>query len=339
MSRSDGWLADTKRVGIAQVIAELGLQLARGRSLTPCPACAADRRGRQDSRGPVGLRPEDRWKCYRCDARGDAIDLVAYVLTGAQLGASNHEQVRNWFGARGWCDVDFDSHPGAVTVTRPTVAPIEFPTIRPPQHEVLALWDASCPTAEDDQVAAFLRGRGYDPDLVDELRIARATPRSHDWPSWWPATWSRTWRLVTRAWEPNGRLASLHARAVVPTDRGKTRWPKGCSAASLLFVDQHGLDLLRRRGQPGGRVIVGEGLTGLVNAALLCADEDPPIPILNATSGGFPALREVSWPSGSSVYVYTDDDDPGERYADQARTAIPAYVPVRRVRLNRGSHE
>lgn len=89
------WLEDAKRLPVAAVAERLGLTPRRGRSLTPCPACSADRRGRADGRGPIGIRGDEAgWRCHACGAGGDGPALVALAL-GVEAG---DPRVRDWYG-------------------------------------------------------------------------------------------------------------------------------------------------------------------------------------------------------------------------------------------------
>ena len=195
----------------------------------------------------------------------------------------------------------------------------------------------SLATEPEGAVAAFLRGRGYPPGEVAALGVVRLLPLRYPWPAWWPYP-PATWRLVVRAHEADGELASLHARAVVDGAAGKTRWPRGYQAGELLLADQEGLLLLRGEGRPDTRVLVVEGLTGLVWATLMLRRIGLDLPVLAGTAGSWPALARVSWPQGAVVFAATDDDDTGERYAAEIRRAVPRNIPVRRWRFNRGNH-
>lgn len=67
----------------ASVASTIGMSARMGGSYTPCPACRADKRGDTDRRGPVGLSGDRRaWHCHRCQAKGDALDLLAYHHLG-----------------------------------------------------------------------------------------------------------------------------------------------------------------------------------------------------------------------------------------------------------------
>ena len=110
-----GWIDDAKRVKVPDAADALGLTLTRVRGaavdLGPCPACGAEKRGSSDKRRPVGLTTDRRgWRCFRCDASGDALDLVAVCLHGSGLRGMDRDRladVYRWYTARGWCSYDW----------------------------------------------------------------------------------------------------------------------------------------------------------------------------------------------------------------------------------------
>lgn len=205
---------------------------------------------------------------------------------------------------------------------------------------VPATLDAA-PSAETLEVSRYLESRAINPADVAALGLARATTAagSGEWPAWWPASWARSWRLIVRAYEADGRLASVHARAI---DRStpRTRWPLGCSARGLLFADGPGQSLLRGElDDPGERldgVLIVEGLTDWLSASLRVASSGRRMPVIGVTAGGPPAFARVRIPTGVPVIVATDADGAGDEYARQIRAALPPEVDVRRARVRTG---
>lgn len=89
----------------------LGLEPGPMSSLGPCPVCRADERGDDDSRGPIGVGAKGGWKCFRCNAQGDVIELAAQTLLGVAsevLDGPGAEKVRTWFAEQG-VEVDEDA--------------------------------------------------------------------------------------------------------------------------------------------------------------------------------------------------------------------------------------
>lgn len=103
---ADRWISTvTGSLAVSEAASALGLRPGPLRSLSPCPACSEQRRGTGDRRGPIGLATNDRgWKCHRCDATGDVVDLVSYSLAKRrfrEIGDADREAVRGWFERHG----------------------------------------------------------------------------------------------------------------------------------------------------------------------------------------------------------------------------------------------
>ena len=229
--------------------------------------------------------------------------------------------------------------------------------VRPPRAEVAAYWSACWPldTAKRDEwgvpAYTFLSRRNYLPFLRVIVRhdLARWAPPNEEQrpPRWWGWRWPETYRLVVRAFEADGQIGSLHARAILdlPADGRrpppKTRWPrhpdsdKGYDATELLFACPLGQQLLRGEPIPHlGAVLVCEGLTDWLMGAAVFHDsmewmeagptkDYPRIAVLGAAAGGFSALRKIRWPAGDyEVWCATDLDLAGTRYAIQVAEAV-----------------
>jgi twinkle protein len=101
-----GWIAQASD-GLTcwDALERVGMKTSIGSSAGPCPACSAARRGTGDRRGPVGIGADGRaWKCHRCEASGDVIDLVAYTTWSRrfrELSGDERENVRAWFQRAG----------------------------------------------------------------------------------------------------------------------------------------------------------------------------------------------------------------------------------------------
>ncbi len=357
------WLDDVRAHPAHATAAALGLTIVADRPALgagPCPACSAETRhpSRRDRRGALGFRPDGTgWRCFQCDAHGNAVDLVAFVAIGHKPAAGNRDEwqrVRARAAEAGLCEAEnVGSHvrknPARPTNSPPRPAPP--PPRRPPAGEVAALWASCQPVTRmhppcagvseaardaDAAMALFLARRGLSPADLAALDVARALPLAgeHPFPAWWPSSWAATWRLVVPAYEADGTMASLHARAVRPDTEPKTRWPCGVSAAELLFADPGGLGVLRGRPQPGLEAVwLAEGLTDLLALALEAAARGGRWAVLAGTSGGFRALVRVRWPSGVRAIVTTDHDRAGDAYAAEIRAALPRTVDVRRADL------
>lgn len=308
------WWEIAAAVPVSEVAAALGLETVRS-GLSPCPACGAERR---DRRGAVGLRRDDRgWHCFKCQVSGDGIDLAALALfekRGRELRAEQAVELRAWFAARGWCppeDVAVEIPKWKPPPPKPPVPPKRVPRV-----ELKALWEACVPVDPAGIVGAFLREREMEPEALLPGMI-RQLPEEWTWPRWWPAPWSRSWQLVALLREPDGSPVAFHGRAVDGATP-KTRNPLGAEVAGTFLASSEGLALLRGESK-ADEVLVVEGFTDWLRAALICAGR---MPVLGGISGSFRALGEVRWPEGCRVWIATDEDAAGERYAQQAQEAL-----------------
>ena len=78
----------------------LGLHTKKLNTFGPCVACGMEQRGSDDRRGPIGISSDRRgWKCHRCSAAGDVLDLVSYVKASAKsrdLSKAQWADIRSW---------------------------------------------------------------------------------------------------------------------------------------------------------------------------------------------------------------------------------------------------
>lgn len=308
---------------ILDVAAHLGLIVSR-RRFGPCPACGEGDRHHP----PVTPRHNGRgWLCARCKAHGDAIRLTCWVGLGRDRAQSGDEwgTVRARLAAGGWCSADGEAW--AWTPPPPRPPPPELPY--PDGRELRYLLGACSPVASSLPVARWCQSRGFDPAHVP----AAVLPDRYDWPAWWPYG-ARPWRLVVSMVDARGVVTSMHGRATENTDRGKTRWPLERRAAGLLFADSPGRRLLRGAECPEiQRVLVVEGITDYLAAA---SRRHPETAVLGACSGGFAALSALPDVWGGVVYVATDSDQAGQRYAAEVERAVGLLVDLRRVVLPSG---
>ena len=235
---------------------------------------------------------------------------------------------------------------GSMAVRRLTFESAARPHIEPrpdrqhPPHEdidEMLSSRRSVPVTEDEQVSAYLRSRGIDPERIAEAGIARALV-TDELPRW--------------AWSPEGPWTDSHHRILVPlydhqgvmrsviarraeqraNDPLKSTSPAKCSRTGLVMACPYALRMLGGRARPH-RVAVVEGEVDLLAAvaAISDADEDAPA-VLGMFGGGWSAEVAARIPDGATVIVATDHDAAGERYATEIARSI---VPPGRVRLVR----
>jgi len=334
------WWRRVREIDVRVVAPILGLE-RRGRSWGPCPGCGAEKRSRSDRRAPVSIRDDGAvFRCWCCDAAGTSLDLVCIRLAGERW-RPGVECVEEWFADHGFLDGD------ARVATPPRVAR-PAPLRRVPRAELASMWDASTSRALPADVLGFLSSRtdlaAHGLSMADEVALARldvvrALPdrRCYQWPEWWPARWASIYRLAILCFDARGEAAGLHARAVRATKNGKTRWCRGYAASRLLMPGIGGLDLLRGCDVPmHAGVWICEGVTDVLAASIVALQLQIPAVVLGAASGGFQALADVRWPRAIlrgdvAVYIRSDDDEAGNRYAEQAHRALyPLGIAARR---------
>jgi len=316
------WIAQAKSVSIMEAARRIGaLKAGPSNSLGPCPQCGAEKRGSSDRRYPIGVNSgRDGWRCHKCGVSGDVVDLVAYFVAGRRLadcGKSEQLEVVNWFK-----DVGHVKDNGM-----PTPKPKKEKQ-RPPKAEVQKLWLATLQVEECSSSSKFLEDRQFDLEQITQLGFLRAAPRpsQHNWPKWWPKVWAKTYRLVTPAYDVAGNFVSLHARAVAPSEQGKTRWPRGYEAGALFMANRLGVKLLK--GQELGEirgVLICEGMTDLLRASLCAVQSELRLAIIAGTSGSFQHLAQVRFPEDTQIYTAMDPDEGGAKYCAQIRKALSSH--------------
>jgi 5S rRNA maturation endonuclease (ribonuclease M5) len=352
MTAASRWFDELKAWPVAYVAGRFGLEVVRRAADVsfPCPACAKDLRHSRgaDPRKAVKVLPDNRWWCEPCSAAGDVVALAAAIVTKTP----SPERDR-WRDVRAAC----------VSVGLVMGEPLERPSIaytpppppspqtvieRPPAHELATLWNACGPVSLVSSAGRYLASRGLMGQGlhgVDPMRwadVVREAPAALPAPvEWWTGAWLRRWPLVFPAYDGNGRLASIQARAIDRTAEPKTRWPYRRSASGLLFADVMGVGFLRSRadgvsveGLDG--VVIVEGATDTLKMARVVEAADATLAVLGYAAGSKHALAQLDCPLTVPFIVATDDDEVGDRYAREVRQALDWRVPVFRMRTPQG---
>lgn len=340
------WYEQVTQHGVAKVALALGLQIVGlssniNRGISPCPSCGAERRGRRDRRGPIGIRPDDLgWRCHRCDAHGDPVNLASWVLQGSyKPNGARWRELHSNCAALGLCDAPYEpgmrivrGYKGSASrayLSRkprpclPELRAVPSP-IRPPALEVRSLWEACTPVTIDIEVTNWLVGRALEPKKCAMEDVVRALPSGLEPPDW--AVFGRPWnqsghRVIVPMYGPEGELETLHARALRPRDpkgRDKAASPKGAQVAGTIMANNVGLDLLRRTEGQGieafnAMVLIAEGVPDF----LTWATHTEVYAVFGVIAGSWTDAFAECIPRDVRVLIRTHDDDTGHKYAQQ----------------------
>lgn len=353
------WLEAMRNRDVMPVARELGIsEIGKTPSdwcLGPCPKCGAEKRHTRgnDRRGALNI-PKGKptlWACLQCEAKGDALQLVAYAIGGAKVGdlATHHRAEM-----REWCSRFLGIEPGAVPRVQLARAPMvraeEAPPSYPPADEIAALWGACSTVTSDVDVRAWLASRGIDAEVIEALDAARALPATfdaHRWARHRPdpdaegGTWAETGhRLAVPLYDAAGSMRSVLARRIVDREHGrKSTAPSGYQRAGLLMSCPVGAAMLAASAAPSN-VIVCEGeadyLATVSGPARGMRWPDGPRPaVLGMFQGGWTAAHAARVPDGARVVIATDDDSEGDKYAARIVSTLEARARVGAVRLDR----
>jgi hypothetical protein len=326
------WLDEAKRLTMQQTTSEAGVKVHR--SSMSCPACSATKRGNRDRRLPASFGSLG-WRCWVCGASGDALDVLAFVVTGSRLGSDRAqlETLRADLAARGLISDD-DHRPARRAPRRPAPPPPppEPPPSEswPPLNEVMAFYTAGRPISEDDEVVAYLEDRYQDHAerlvaLLDHLDLARVIP---DTPAPWARIFGKTWqqqgfRLMFPLVDATGQMRSMRVRRTTlgPSELPKALPPVGYGCRGLVLACDRAVALLRRdipAAWPEGllhRLTIVEGETDWMTHLIL--RKTPTDPALIALySGAWLPDHSAALPQGSILTIRTDNDEAGHRYAE-----------------------
>jgi len=351
-----GWIDQVRDLPVGVVGELLGLELRSGPSLAPCPACAAPCRSMSnpsERRGPVGLTNNGLgWRCHRCDAHGDAIELVRHVVGAAGM--------RAWFEQHAYIQADQGSPGrrkrrvlrigmGRDRAAQGLTAP-QQPILRPPADEIAGLWARCRPVTDDAGVVAWMQSRGWSAVTIACIAsrdLARVLPAG-DLPAW--ACWARPgggpWsasghRVLLPLWGSQGDLVSLRARycELVPTDAPKSltpyrRRPQGeppYGTRGLVLADDAGQALLRTESTIGAALWICEGEPDFLRLATWWGDAADDAPAVWGIGSGTQTPDLIARiQAGTRVVVATHPDKAGDKYAGALRDALAGRCTVER---------
>lgn len=347
---SAAWIDGMRRASVLDVAARLGYACAPPRGscagvVYRCPACGAqrERHGERDVyRGAtgVGMHPSGHgWRCFACDASGDAIDFAALALGGKRYHDAS-KTARH--GVRAWC-LDFLGLDGAAAGdsggTRPTPAastpapapasPIAPPT-RPPQDHLAYLWQRAAGRVDQCTLTAdYLRSREIDPTVVADLDLARALRDDVRLPPFARAG-RRGWvasghRLIVPLYDEAGRAMSVLARRTIAIATSpKSLSPDGSHAsatyarAGLVMCCSVARRMLRGDAPADLRLVIAEGEIDYLSwVTQLRSRDGDPVAVLAIVQGSWTQEIADRIPGRTRVTIATDLDRSGDHYADR----------------------
>lgn len=364
------WVERMRSMAVLDVAKRLGLSTREPRNSSDgevydCPACGACTRHRKsrDRRGAIGIKGRG-WKCFQCDAGGGTIDLVAYVLHGRAYRELDDDGKR---GVRARCieltgASDSSTSARSTSRARPTHAPqrpVEAVESAPPTYvdaeEARAFWEGCRPVTEAPHTAEAMRARRIDPVAVADLDIARALPkRGVELPSW-AMFGRRSWRELGYHWitvmfDACGVMRSCVARNVLD-DEERTRLagfeipksvaPRGYSRAGLVLACPLARQILESGARPDWwpgdvefRVELCEGEKKLLQRALSRSDASELAPaVIGVESGAWTPAIAARIPDATTLYIATDQNDAGARYATKIVQSLAPRIASGAIRV------
>lgn len=289
------------------------------------PSCSVQRKG-------AGLL----WKCHGCDASGDVLDLVAAarglsaerdfreVLVEAASVARLHTLVADL--ERGEQTQPRQAPP---TMAQDVVSEPERPY--PPSEDVDALWGKCVPVTANSEGGAFLTLRGLDPErvfatgLVREIGVRTPLP---GWASFRGQSWRDTGHLlIVPMYGHDGVMRSVRASRVVDAESPKRLPPGGFRASGIVMADDLALGMLRGTWKPE-RVVIAEGEPDFFSLATRTGIEAHAH--MGIVSGSWTPEIAAKIPSGATVWIRTDNDAAGDRYAKSIYDSIGLRCTVKR---------
>jgi hypothetical protein len=305
-------LTDPAKLAVGLGLAKGMLRHGAGVSVC-CPVHAERRPSCSITLGPDGTA---RFRCFGCDASGDALTLIAAVRGLSLRSADDFRQVLAEGAAiAGHLTLEAEILDGQRRADRAPIArPEPVPEAPyPDAGEVAELWRLAGAVTGDREVSGYLVRRRLDPELVAARQLARVLPADGlpEWARYGSRTWNETGhRMICRVFDAVARVQSVRACRVIDGDTPKRLPPKGRRATGLVLANRAAFGMLR--GRTCERVLVAEGEPDWLTLATI---NDEAIAVLGITSGSWTDELAARIPEGSDVVIYTDRDEQGERYA------------------------
>jgi len=283
-------------------------------------------------RGPDGTIA---FKCFGCDASGDAFTLIAAVHQ-LSLSTDFPEVLRlaaEISGQHGILDEMGRRRRAAGQGPAPTVPrkPVPPPAPEPERTypddiQVTRLWDGAIAANDDGEAVAWCETRGLDAGSIADDDLARVVKLDGWLPHWAryrgdaeaASTWAESGhRLIVPMYDVAGTRRSVRATRITPGnghDAPKRLPPSGKKATDLVMACPIAVAMLRGTVRPSEVVIVEGEPDFLTWATRRTRVTTARIGIVSG-SWSFDFAKKV--PPGVKVWLRTDHDSAGDRYADE----------------------
>jgi DNA primase len=275
------------------------------------------------TRGPDGTL---RAKCFGCGEGGDVLSLVAQVR-GLNVRRDFKAVLVEAAQMGGLYGLVAEIEAGA-PVERPPPPPPPAPEPErsyPDLTVVMGFIGACVRVSGDVDVSAHLASRGLDSAAVADDGLAFALPKSAKLPRWATyqgSTWVETGhRLILPVRNASGEIVSVRAWRVTDGDSPKRLPPAGHRASGLVLACPMAQAWLRGTWSPT-RLLIAEGEPDFLHAAMWSIKT--PTARIGIVSGSWVPAFAQKCAARLDVYVMTDRDKAGDRYAGEITESIRA---------------
>lgn len=296
-------------------------------AVSPCPFCGAFVRSSNDSRPPLGFRPDGKgFRCLDCRESGDQLDFLSLFLEGKrwfELSKPKRAKVASWV----------DSHKknrAKEAFEKPSIQELQA---YPPLEEVQALWASSLPVEKADFEAGgyLFRRRAFSFDLEPVLRVIPKGAFVPKWAFGEKQAWSKEHRLLIPLFDSEGVMRSFKARKIEgkePTETRKSLSPFGFAYSGLVMACNRSQELLKTGNKPFAcslgiplKVLIKEGEIDFLGALRSREEEE----LILGTGAGLwsdSLAKRLALESEDIVRLELDDDEAGRAYAQKIRESL-----------------
>lgn len=331
------WYVQAKSYPIEAIAEGLGLK-KKGNRWGPCPTCGAENLKEisktQKNRYPLRLYTcgdnTEMWECMACNEYGNSFDMVAWAKEGRSaadtLTSYYDKQAKKY--RNDWTVLR--THFQEMHICEHTVEKLRQHTRvkYPPTAEVELLLKTSTwiPRCDSQRIISWCNRRKLDKEKMQAGVVnpgfdcsSLTTSEWHDKTlPWWLDKWITLYPILIPLVDCSGNLKSVVGRATNSGTR-KTTCPLGFSTANLFFANKNARRFLKREYIPE-KIWICEGEVDYLTIAQL--DQ---MTVIGVRSGSMSHLANMPWQICQTVFIATDNDATGEKYADEiAKNLFPA---------------